>query len=128
MVDNFYLLDRADKPSIWQSETICLIEVSLDGEELEVYDEEISGSASFWNELRVEYLLATLPRENISKFCSICKKIVEEFNLHLTFNGTQYETISEVERLMNVMADRLTSEFGEPGSEEICILIEEEYG
>lgn len=127
MVDDFYLVDRADKPAIWQSEAVCLIEVLLDGEELGVYDDEIAGGTFVWNELRVEYLLATLPRENISKVCSICQSIVEAFNLDLTFNGTSYETVSEIERLMNGIANGLALEFGEPGSEEICILIEDGY-
>ena len=126
-IDDFYHLPRDSKVPIWQSTSIVTVNMLAGGRSIYETDEDIDESGGTpWNQLHFEYLLATLPREFIGVFVREVEAISHEFQLSVLLND-QLVTIPELSAKINFLADELTGTYGEPGTKEVRIAIEELY-
>lgn len=98
-----------------------LVAVYIFNDEVEVYEPEVQ-----WNKLVLKYLLATQPRAGILLFSTHVTEISKRLNIPMTFRG-KLVTHEELERSLNSIADELTAEIGEPGSQDVAIVIESTY-
>jgi hypothetical protein len=126
--DDFYYLQRKGRFRPWQTSTLITLNVRRGGHEIyETEEDLIEGIGTNWDELRSEYLMATLPRECIAAVTAEIAAIAAEFDLTIEYCGAVVD-IAELASRLNAVADQLTSEFDEPGSEALAILIERQYG
>jgi hypothetical protein len=126
--DDFYYLPRKDQCEPWQSSTILSLDVRSAGEAIyETREDLAEGSGTSWDELKIEYLLATLPREHIETLIEEVNALSTEFLLELRYCG---EVISSTElaHCLNQIADQLVKQIDNTGSEALAILIEQQYG
>lgn len=119
--EDVFSLDRPKKPPlpIWQSESF--VEVSILNDNEEVYE-----SSGEWNKLVLRYLLATQPRQGIPTFAKTAATLSERLGIPMVFHGKPV-TIEELEANLNRFAGEVTANLGEPGSEEVAILIRATY-
>jgi len=127
MEDDFYYLDRADTPKPWQSTSAVTVNVLKSGEGLNDLNlEGVGTSEPAWDELQIEYLLATLPAHYIDSTCNECERIARRFNLQISLEGKDL-TATELRTRLRDIAKNLTIEWSEPGSETLAILIQDLY-
>jgi hypothetical protein len=121
LYEDVFSLDRPKKPKfpIWQSE--AFVDVEILNDETEVYDPEDE-----WNRVVLKYLLATQPRAGIPVFVKEASGISTHLGLPMMFRG-KFVTVEELEKQLNTNADELTAQLGEPGSEDVAIVIESTY-
>lgn len=125
--DDFYFLDRPDKPQPWQSISLITVDIFLNGEAVYETEEDINESeSSFWDELDVSYLLASLPVEYVKIFCEEVSALCIGFDLQCKHGGEILDYTSLLERFQRIVTE-LSESFGEPGSEDLAILIQEMY-
>lgn len=126
-IDDFYDFERSKRGPIWQSESVLSIEVLRGGIPIDDYDEEIEeGTAREWDELKCDYLLATLPTECIATATFLLAAIGDRFGLTIRFEGADCTAAQVGERLADA-ATEVEKSFAPAGSEELAILIEEHY-
>lgn len=126
--DDFYELFRRGRCEPWQSSAILRVTVASSGAAVYETDEDIAEDRStVWDELRCEYLLATLPRTYIDEYVREVVALSAEFGLRTFWQDEELEPASLSQRL-NAVADELSREWGEPGSEPLRLLIEKQYG
>lgn len=116
-----FSFDRPTKPPlpIWQSETF--VEVDILNNETEVYDPEDK-----WNKIVLKYLLATQPRSSILVFSRKVTEVSASLALPMTMRG-KVVGAEELEECLNRFADELAVQVGEPGSEDVAIVIQSTY-
>jgi hypothetical protein len=121
LYQDVFALDRPKKPRIpvWQSETIVSVHVFSD-------DKEIYEPEDQWNRVVLTYLLATQPRIGIPVFARQASEISAHLGLPMMFRG-KIVALEELEKHLNRFADELTARLGEPGSEDVAILIQLTY-
>jgi hypothetical protein len=125
--DDFYELFRKGPRDPWQSSAIMSVTVFQAGKSVYETEEDIQeGATTSWDELRCEYLMATLPREAIFDFIREVDALVEEFSLEIVWNGEKMASIELTNRL-NAIADHLSTKWDAPGSETLRILIQQQY-
>lgn len=95
----------------------------------EVYETEgdVGEGAACWDELRIDYLLATLPVFFIEKCAAECEALAVQFGLRVELDGVPLGP-GKIYSVLKEIADNLTAEWDEPGSETLGILIEQLYG
>lgn len=126
-VDDFYKLPRHDKIENWQSLNILTLNLFLNEKEIyETIEDVEEGVSTFWDELKIKYLLASQPRENIGKFIDEVCYLIKEFDLELTYSNKK-TSVEELEEIMNKMADELDNNDTPAGSEILDYLISLEY-
>lgn len=124
--DDFYYLARRDVPKPWQSISVMTVHVAnrgLDSCEIEDAGEVKTG---LWEELSVDYLMATLPAPFIQKCAAECKSLAARFDLRIKLANIPVKPGGLLPALQQI-ADNLTAELDEPGSESLRILIEMSY-
>jgi hypothetical protein len=117
--DVFILPHAVDRRSRWQSSAAGYVHVFAgDGE---IYDEDAE-----WDSVRLNYHLATLPRNTIPTFVNAAAELAGHLDLPLEFRS---ETVApeELHAALNGYADQLAASVGEPGSKDVRILIESTY-
>ena len=124
---DFYIIDRLDTPKPWQAISILTLNVFGQGSSVHKNEENIVGQSGEWDELKVDYLLATLPAFYIEKCAIECEALAIQFDLKIELNGVSIK-LGQLQAALQQIADKLTSEWDEPGSEIIGILIEQSYG
>lgn len=125
--DDFYELFRKGRCESWQSSAIIGVTVHSSGNNVYETEEDIEeGLGTVWDELRCDYLLATLPRERITDFVREVDTLIAEFKLKAFWNGEEVDGVKRARRL-NAIADQLSKEWDVPGSETLRILILQQY-
>ena len=116
-----YSFDRPkdENIEIWQTDTI--VGVNIFNDEAPVYYGDKS-----WTRINFYYLLPSLPRNYIPRFCRIIKSISETLALPMQYNE-QVISSEELENMLEKCADEVTETIGEPGSETAAILIKMTY-
>jgi hypothetical protein len=124
--EDVFSFDRRENAPPWQSEAVVELDVLLSGVELLLTDNEARQPDQFFDTVRAEYLLATLPREHIPVFAEQVALLGARLEIPLRH---QRRIISrqELEAQFDAYADELTAALGEPGSEGVAIYIESTY-
>ena len=125
--DEFYFLDRNDAPKPWQSISVMTVNVFDRGSTVYETAEDVVEAPGVWDELQVDYLLATLPPVFIEKFANECEILAVQFNLKMEMGG-RIVPPGQLQLALQAIATNLTNELDEPGSETLRILIEQSYG
>lgn len=127
-VDDFYNLKRKGRCEPWQTSTIVTLSIRRDGDDVYETEEDLAeGEATTWDELKADYLLATLPRDCIVPLVCEIEALATAFNLSIKYLGEPVDSGELLNRL-NAIADQLSRDWDEPGSESLAILIEQQYG
>jgi len=126
--DDFYILERKDSVMPWQTEEIMTIDIYYQGFHLYESEEEIIGNQDQkWDELKVEYLLATLPENCMKILFSQLKLICAQFGLSVHYESNAV-TLNDLEELFKRFSDELEVSYGgRAGSENLAMLIEQQY-
>lgn len=114
-----YSFYREDDPPIWQSDIIAQLRLFLKGQEVYAQDN--------FDEIRVEYPLATIDSSFINVFFRILREISQEFEGELKMHG---KAVSEEEALghFDELLSNLMKNWGEEaGSRSLVIMIEQSY-
>lgn len=121
LYEDVFSLDRPRKPKLplWQSEAFVDVDIFSDENPIYEPDEE-------WNKVVLKYLLATQPRSGIAIFSKHASEISARLDIPMTFKG-KVVTSEELEKQLNNFADELTAQVGEPGSEDVAIVIQSTY-
>ena len=124
--DDFYFLDRPDTPKPWQSISVMTVDVFNRGSTVHETEEDIAEYPGQWDELRVDYPLATLPPFLFETCVAECEALAVRFGLQMELGG-DFITSGQLRSTLMKIADDLTAELDEPGSETLRILIEQSY-
>ena len=119
LADDIFVLDRATKIPLWQARSVVAVHVLLGQEE--IYEED-----GVWDRLRLRYLLATLPAENVSAFVETAARVSALLNLPMTYRGRVVNP-EELRSSLDRAVDELRESIGEPGSREVAATIEMTY-
>ncbi len=122
--DDFYFLDRIDQAQPWQAISVMTIDVIRGGAAIYETEEDIKDKTTQWDELKVEYLLASLPRDCIARCAIECECIANAFGLDISLGGEAF-TRGGLQTALEQIADKLSVEVDEPGSEALGILIQQ---
>lgn len=126
-IDNFYKLKRDDFASDYQGLNVCSLRIFLKANEIYETEEDIEeGISTYWDELELSYLLASLPRKLIDRYIEELRAIKDEFALKLYYEDTEIE-LEDIQTIMNKMADELDENETPAGSEVLDYLIGLEY-
>lgn len=125
--DDFYYIDRIDKAEPWQAINLTSIEILLGNDSIHETEEDIKeGFGGTWDHLEISYLLASLPAKNIKIFCNYVFELADHFNLHAFYNDLKTSK-QDLLKIFKSISEKLANDFGEPGSEELGILIQSTY-
>lgn len=124
--DDFYFLDRPDQPKPWQSISVMTASVFYQGAAVYETEEDMEEKPGQWDELRVDYLLATLPTSFIETCAVECEALAAQFELALEVNGNPINP-GQLRSMLQQIADQVAAEWDAPGSEFLSILIEQSY-
>ncbi|GAA5497024.1 hypothetical protein Rhal01_03212 [Rubritalea halochordaticola] len=125
--DEFYFVDRPDSPKPWQAISVMTVNVFNQGSAVYETEEDVAEAPGQWDELKVEYLLASLPQSFIEKCAIECETLAAQFDLQMELGGEAIKP-GQLQSTLQKIADKLTSELNEPGSETLGILIAQSYG
>ena len=119
--DESFTFDRESRPKLpeWQSETIFSVHIYSDGTEVFDANEE-------WDLLKCRYLLATQPARYIVVFVDKIEAFSRALGLPIIYKGDEV-TIESLKSTLMKIADQLTIDIAEPGSEDLAIVIESTY-
>ena len=125
--DEFYFVDRPDTPKPWQAISVVTVNVYRQGSAVYETEEDVAETPGQWDELKVDYLLATLPPAFIEKCAVECEALAAQFGLRIELGGEAIKP-GQLQSTLQQIAHKLTTAFDEPGSETLGILIAESYG
>ncbi|MBK7144307.1 MAG: hypothetical protein KBF48_14435 [Xanthomonadales bacterium] len=117
--EDVFTIDRLGKLPMWQTRSIVAVHVFLDDQE--VYDED-----GRWNRVKLRYLMATLPSENLSIFVEAASSVAMSLGLTMEYRD-QAVSKAELAAALNAALDELRVSVGEPGTKEVAIAIEMTY-
>ncbi len=117
--EDIFTLDRAGSIPPWESSSWVHVDFFLG--EKEIYD-----LSAQWDTIKLVYLLATIPREGISKFVASASRLSMSLGVPMTYKD-RVVTEKELEAALNDCADELEREVADPGSETVAIFIESTY-
>ena len=129
-MDDFCYLPRRDQGSIWQSETITTATFHAVGAELSQYvDEEPEADSADLqcDEIRFDFLLASLPQACIQTFLSGLRHLQELIGGRLVHRGESVSIANLEVCFSSYVADIQQELAEEPGSEFLAIFISESY-
>lgn len=124
--DDFYFIDRTDKPKPWQAISAMSVNIRYENSSIYKTEDDIVEEESVWDELKIEYLMASLPRSYIELCVNHCELIAKEFELDIEFEN-QVLDAKKLSDKLNSIANQLTKNFDCPGSENLGILIAMSY-
>lgn len=125
--DDFYSLKRKARVQPWETRTLVSVDVKLNSSAVDETEADIEeGASTAWNSLELSYLMASMPRDCIDLFVEEVQQLSLHFGLQIQFNSELFEA-SSLRTELNRIADELAENFGGTGSEELAILIEQEY-
>ena len=126
--EDIFLVRRQDTALNWQSEYVTMASIYLENEELFLDNEEAHDTEEnpLWDRLKLGYLLATLPREQINVFTSYVQRVSELIGLPILYDGKEISS-EELNKLLHTLADELQRELDEPGSKWVMIYIKDTY-
>jgi len=114
-----YGFERLKKGPIWQSESYVYVVLFCNNEEVD--------AQNAIDKIELQYPLATIGTEYISKFVDVAIKLGERFNSRTLLNGTPVDKNKLTSYCDGLVSD-LMKEWGEePGSETLRMLIEQDY-
>lgn len=119
--DDIFSINRAKKPPtpIWQTKTLVSVYIHFD-------DSEVYSLEDRWNSISLKYLLATQPRTGISMFTKHAADLAGRLSIPLVYKGNEV-TQDRLNALFEAIADEVTEQIAEPGSEDLAIVIESTY-
>ena len=122
--DDFYFLKLKGKKQSWQSDSLMSVDVLLNENEVyETEDDIQEGNSSFWDTLKISYLMASHPREYISVFVNEIMEISNTFGLTIQFQSHE-QSIDLLSTELNQIADELEQNWGGAGSKSLAIMIQ----
>lgn len=129
-MDDFCYLPRRDQGSVWQSETVTTATFYAVGSELSQYvDEEPEDDSADLqsDEIRFDYLLASLPEACIQTFLSSLRHLQELIGGRLVHRDESV-SMANLEACFLCYVEDIEQELAEaPGSEFLAIFISESY-
>lgn len=117
--DDVFVLERRDKVKPWQHDAIVEVEILRDGRE--VFDE-----AEAWDTLNAVYSLARLPDSCVPVFVEVVSALAKKLQIEPRHRD-HVVSRDDLLRIFQGYAEELRSTLGQPGSEEVAILIESTY-
>ena len=114
-----YSFEREDKGPIWQSESLIYVVTFNDDKEVDAQDSS--------NKLELQYPLATLGTEQISKFANVVTNVADAFSVKPLLNGSEVTETELVEYCDGLVTDLMETWGEEPGSETLRMIIESHY-
>ncbi|MEM8849107.1 MAG: hypothetical protein AAGE03_03640 [Pseudomonadota bacterium] len=126
--DYFYGFPRDDPVKAWQAEQLLHVEACIEGaiNKDDEAEEIMAGTARPWTDLRVEYLLASLPITCIDPACDIIEAVAEALDLSIRHQGADI-SLEVLRARMTDFAREVSETHFDPGSHELCWLIESTY-
>ncbi|MCG7928912.1 MAG: hypothetical protein N0E44_02535 [Candidatus Thiodiazotropha lotti] len=114
-----YGFERAEKGPVWQSESYIYVALFCDGNEVDAQESV--------DKIELQYPMATIGSEYISKFADTVVNLSSQFDVDLILDGKPIDKSELIAHCEN-LATELMREWGEePGSETLRILIEQNY-
>lgn len=114
-----YGFKRTDKAPVWQSGSYLYLSLYSDGERVDAQEAA--------DKIVLEYPMATIGSEFISKFADVAEKLASAFEVKALLNGKVCDRDGLIAHCEDIVS-RLMSEWGEePGSESLRIMIEQNY-
>jgi hypothetical protein len=113
-------LPRADSVERWQSDAVAHVSFHLKGAEQFLDDEA-------WEKLVLEYPVASLPAEHAEAFVDFVQRVGAAFDLAPTLDGRPLDP-GALQRALTAAIAELRQRDLEPGSKELRIAIEAQYG
>ena len=104
---------------LWQSESLIYVVTFDDDKEVDAQDSS--------NKLELQYPLATLGTEQISKFANVVSNVADAFSVKPLLNGSEVTEIEIVEHCDGLVTDLMETLGEEPGSETLRMIIESHY-
>lgn len=114
-----YSFEREDKGPIWQSESLIYVVTFNDDKEVDAQDSS--------NKLELQFPLATLGTEQISKFANVVTNVADAFSVKPLINGSEVTETEIVEHCDGLVTDLMETWGEEPGSETLRMIIESHY-
>ncbi|WP_323774420.1 hypothetical protein [Alcanivorax sp.] len=112
-----YGFDRTEKGPIWQSETYIYVALFCEGEEVDAQESV--------DKIELQYPMATIGAEYISKFSDTTLNIASKFDSEVLLDGKAIDKEALVSHCESLITE-LMNEWGEePGSQTLRILIEQ---
>lgn len=125
--DDFYYFECKYKPMPWQGNTLLTVDVFIGKDGIyETEDDILDGLSSYWDKLKITYLMATRPRTLIPALIKKISDLVVFFGLEIEFNS-KIQSLLSLEGELNAIADKLDEDWGGAGSETLAIMIQLEY-
>jgi hypothetical protein len=127
--DDFCFFPRADRGPAWQSETVTTATFYLGDSELCQYldEPEPDSTDSACDEIRFDYLLASLPQPCIGVFISLLRSVQQLFGGRFSHLGEPLD-IDTLETVFSRYVADIEQELAEdPGSEFLAIYISQSY-
>lgn len=124
--DDHYYLPREGKLEVWQFYEITDVQLLLGGHEVYADKEDLLEEDVQWDELKVSYLLASLPRKYIDTYVNECSALETNFDLCMIHNG-QVVTTNDVCVHANRLVDELEADMGAAGSETVATIMQMVY-
>ena len=126
-IDDCYAFDRRDQVQPWQSASLFTVDVYLgEAAPYETDDDVLEGLSTQWDRLRVRYLMATVPAQLIGPFVDAVERLAQALGLEVHFAGERRE-LSQVRDELAAIARWLDEQYFEAGSENLALLIADEY-
>jgi hypothetical protein len=126
-IDDFYVLPRRGRVMPWQSQDIVVLDVRLAGNAVYEAREDIAeGTAGAWDCLQLKYPMASVPSECLSVFVSHAAALASHFDLAIRYQDHEMP-LDDVARELASIADHLSENWFDPGSENLALLILDEY-
>lgn len=127
--DGYFYFNRPDSAEapVWQTDVIVSANLFFEGrmiyipEEDSFENEEID--ETFADKILLHYLLASLPRHFIDQFVKIVFRLKKELKAKLQFKEFEDVPKDKLIEQLNLFADELTCNLGEPGEEFVQIFI-----
>ncbi len=114
-----YSFERIDKGPIWQSESYIYVALFYKGKEVDAQETS--------DRIELQYPLATIGSEYISKFAEIVTNLASFFNSNPKLDSTIVDKKGLVSHCDELVTELITEWGEEPGSETLKILIESNY-
>ncbi len=123
-MDDFCFFPRSDQRSAWQSDTVTTATFFFDGSEL---SQPLDEADSLCDEIRFDYLLASLPPQCIEVFISLIRTIQDLVGGPLFHLGVITD-INDLDRVFALYVTDIEQELAEePGSEFLNVCIAQSY-
>ena len=109
----------AEEKEQWQSESLSGVNLLFDGKDVDAQED--------FNEIELQYFLATRPSSDIDEFLNILEKTRAEFNGVICYQSCQC-SVRKIKTNFVECVDYLLKEWGEePGAKSLAVMIHENH-